>query len=109
MRQPSILDVLRAVRDIGAAHPEVRAWWYAPARRLRLQGAVPPSSEGPPIEIAVEVDKPEANLEGISSKIEELLGCRPVSVRPHRGSGEERQLYRLFSREGEVRKSSSNN
>ena len=102
MRQPSILDVLRAVRDVGADHPEVRAWWYAPARRLRLQGAVPSSDETPPIEIAIEVDKDEADLKGISSKIEELLGCRPVSVRPHRGPGEERQLYRLLSRDGEV-------
>ena len=102
MRQPSILDVLRAVRDVGAAHPEVRAWWYAPARRLRLQGALSPSGEKPAIEIAIEVDNDDADLKGISSKIEEVLGCRPVAVRPHRGPGEERQLYRLFSRGGEV-------
>jgi hypothetical protein len=107
MRQPSILDVLRAVRDVGAAHPEVRAWWYAPAQRLRLQGAVPEQGENPSIEIAIEVDKDDADLKGISAKIEDLLGCRPVSVRPHRGSGEERQLYRLLSREGEVRSSSN--
>ncbi|HYZ90108.1 MAG TPA: hypothetical protein VE620_12490 [Myxococcales bacterium] len=106
MRQPSILDVLRAVRDVGAAHPEVRAWWYAPPQRLRLQGAVPSAGERPPIEIAIEVDKGEVDLKGMSSKFEELLDCRPVSVRPHRGAGEERQLYRLFSRGGEVRSSS---
>lgn len=103
MRQPSILDVLRAVRDVGVAHPEVRAWWYAPTRRLRLQGEVPSAGGNPEIEIAIEVDKQKPDLEGISAKIEEVLGCRPVSVRPHRGSGEERQLYRLFSRDGQVR------
>jgi len=107
MRQPSILDVLRAVRDVGSAHPEVRAWWYAPARRLRLHGEVPSPSDKTGIEIAIQVDKDDADLEGISSKIEQVLGCRPVSVRPHRGPGEERRLFRLLSRDGEVRSSSS--
>jgi hypothetical protein len=103
MRQPSILDVLRAVRDVGGAHPEVRAWWYAPARRLRLHGEVPSPSDKTGIEIAIQVDKESADLEGISSKIEQVLGCRPVSVRPHRGPAEERRLFRLFSRDGEGR------
>lgn len=106
MRQPSILDVLRAVRDVGVAHPEVRAWWYAPAQRLRLQGEVPSNRGAAQLEIAIEVDKDSADLKGISAELEGVLGCRPVSVRPHRGAGEERQLYRLFSR-GEVRSSSN--
>ena len=105
MRQPSILDVLRAVREVASAHPEVRAWWYAPVHRLRLQGALPSSTDASWIEVAVEVDKNVANLEGIAAQIAEQLRCGPVSVRPYRGAQEERQLYRLFSRAEQLRTS----
>ena len=105
MRQPSILDVLRAVREIALAHPEVRAWWYAPVHRLRLQGALPSTPDPSRIEVAIEVDKHGANLEGIAAQIAEQLRCGPVSVRPYRGAQEERQLYRLFSRAEQLRTS----
>ena len=103
MRQPSILDVLRAVREVGAVHPEVRTWWYAPLHRLRLQGALPSSGAEPQVEVAIEVDKEGTDLEGIAAQIAEQLGCGPVSVRPHRGVKEERQLYRLFTRVEQLR------
>jgi hypothetical protein len=105
MRQPSILDVLRAVREVALAHPEVRAWWYAPVHRLRLQGALPSTTDESQIEVAIEVDNHGANLEGIAAQIAEQLRCGPVSVRPYRGAQEERQLYRLFSRAEQLRTS----
>jgi hypothetical protein len=97
MRQPSILNVLRAVRQVGPAHPEVRAWWYAPARRLRLHGALP-EGEGDAVEVVVELDLQGADLAAIGGEIAQSLRSGPVSVRPHRGADEERQLYRLLSR-----------
>jgi hypothetical protein len=97
MRQPSILNVLRAVRQVGPAHPEVRAWWYAPARRLRLHGALP-EGEGDAVEVVVELDLQGADLAAIGGEIAQSLQSGPVSVRPHRGADEERQLYRLLSR-----------
>jgi hypothetical protein len=97
MRQPSILNVLRAVRQVGPAHPEVRAWWYAPARRLRLHGALP-EGEGDAVEVVVELDLQGTDLAAIGGEIAQSLRSGPVSVRPHRGADEERQLYRLLSR-----------
>jgi hypothetical protein len=105
MRQPSILDVLRAVREVALAHPEVRTWWYAPVHRLRLQGALPSGPDEARMEVAIEVDKHGADLEGIAAQIAEQLRCGPVSVRPYRGAQEERQLYRLFSRAEQLRTS----
>jgi hypothetical protein len=105
MRRPSILDVLRAVKEVGRAHPEVRSWWYAPGRRLRLQGALPGGEGGEGLEVVVEPDVGAVVLAGICGELAERLRSGPVSVRPHRGSGEERQLYRLLSR-GEVTVSS---
>ncbi len=98
MRQPTILDVLRAVRDVGPAHPEVRAWWYAPGRRVRLQGTLAGEGGGEAVEIVVETDAGAADLAGIGGDLADRLRRGPVSVRPHRGTGEERQLYRLLSR-----------
>lgn len=98
MRRPSILDVLRAVKEVGAAHPEVRAWWYAPGRRLRLQGALPGVEDGESLEVVVEADIDGVDLAGIGADLADRLRSGPVSVRPHRGSGEEGQLYRLLSR-----------
>jgi len=98
MRQPSILDVLRAVRDVGSAHPEVRAWWYAPGRRLHVEGKLAGEEGGEAVEIVVETDAGAADLAGIGGDLADRLRRGPVSVRPHRGTGEERQVYRLLSR-----------
>jgi hypothetical protein len=98
MRQPSILDVLRAVREVGFTHPEVRAWWYAPGRRMRLQGTLAGEEGGEALEIVIETDAGAADLAGIGGDLADRLRRGPVSVRPHRGTGEERQLYRLLSR-----------
>ncbi len=98
MRQPSILDVLRAVQHVGPAHPEVRAWWYAPARRVRLHGALPEGEGAHAVEVVVETDMQGADLAVIGGEIAKSLRSGPVSVRPYRGTGEERQLYRLLSR-----------
>jgi hypothetical protein len=50
----------------------------------------------------VEIDGTDADLARIGGAIAELLRAGPVSVRPHRGAGEERQLYRLLSGGGLV-------
>jgi hypothetical protein len=97
MRRPSILDVLRAVRDVGPAHPEVRAWWYAPGRKPRLAGGLPGDENGGTLEIVVETADDGADLARIGGDLADRLRRGPVSVRPHRGNGEERQLYRLLS------------
>jgi hypothetical protein len=98
MRQPSILDVLRAVREVGRAHPEVRAWWYAPGRRARPQGKPGGEGVGEAVEIVVETDAGAIDLTSIGGDLADRLRRGPVSVRPHRGTGEELQLYRLLSR-----------
>ena len=98
MRPPSILDVLRAVRDVVPAHPEVRAWWYAPSRGSRLHGGRPGEESDAALEVIIETDTPGADLARIGRDLADRLRRGPVSVRPHRGNGEERQLYRLMSR-----------
>ena len=98
MRRPSILDVLRAVRDVSRAHPDVRAWWYAPGRGLRPQGALAGEEAGGALEVVVETDGGAADLARIGSELSDRLRSGPVSVRAHRGEAEERQLYRLLSR-----------
>ena len=98
MRRPSILDVLRAVREVGPAHPRVRAWWYAPGRRLRLPGGLAGEDTGATLEIVVETDGDGADLERIGGDLADRLRPGPVSVRFHRGNAEERQLYRLLSK-----------
>jgi hypothetical protein len=98
MRRSSILDVLCAVREVGPAHPEVGAWWYAPGRRLRLQGTLPGGESGEALEVVIEAKVAAVDLAGIAADLADRLRSGPVSVRPHRGSGEERQLYRLLSR-----------
>jgi len=102
MRPPSILDMLRAVKEVGSTHGEVRAFWYAPARRLRLQGELPGSQTTREVEVVVEVDIPAVDLTVIAAELERLLRGVPVTVRRHRGASEERQLYRLWSRESSI-------
>jgi hypothetical protein len=98
MRRPSILDVLRAVRDVSRIHPGVRAWWYAPGHGLRLQGSLAGEGAGGTLEVVVESDDERADLARIGGELSGRLRHGPVSVRRHRGHAEERQLYRLLSR-----------
>jgi hypothetical protein len=99
MRQPSILDMLRAVKQVGSAQAEVRAFWYAPTRKLRLRGEVPGSQTPESVEVVVDVDSPAIDLSVIADALGRSLQGVPVTVRRHRGASEERQLYRLWSRE----------
>ncbi len=114
MRQARILDVLRAVTEVAPAHPEVEAWWYAPPRRLRLQGERPRDARGdlcagvsgarsdseraPAVEVVVEAG-PAASPDcvGIAGELERRLPESTLSVRPYRAAAEERQLFRLVS------------
>jgi hypothetical protein len=105
MRPPSILDVLGAVKGVAVAHPEVTCWWYAPRQRLRLAGEVPrAASAEPSVEIVVEIpgDTDDAYstgaIEGIGHDLSRAMGL-PVRARLHRGSAEERALFRLVSAE----------
>ncbi len=99
MRTPSILDVLRAVTEVAAAQRDVEGWWYAPARRLRLTGELPGTPrEVHSLEVVVEVaGTAEVDCAGIAAELSSRLAGQPVSVRPHRGAAEERQLFRLVS------------
>jgi hypothetical protein len=110
MRQARILDVLCAVREVAPAHPEVEAWWYAPPRRLRLQGERPRDARGdacgggsgsegaPAIEVVVEAGSAASpDCVGIAAELARWLPGSALSVRLHRAAAEERQLFRLVS------------
>jgi hypothetical protein len=77
MRRPSILDVVRAVKEVAPAYPAVRGWWYAPA----IHGE---------IEVAVEGSPDEA----IAAQLSERLWGTKVSIGPYDAS---RRLFRLLS------------
>jgi hypothetical protein len=109
VRQPSILDVVHAVKSVAPAHPEVAAWWYTPPQRLRLAGDLPGSAgaslslevvvEGTPAALA------EAPCAQIARELSAALSGVTVTTRTHRGDREERPLFRIVS---PGRKSSSN-
>src|SRR3990172_6161031 len=109
MRQVRILDVLRAVTEVAPAHPEVEAWWYAPPRRLRLQGERPRDARGdacdgarrgleeaPAVVVVVEAG-PAASPDcvGIAAELARWLPGSALSVRLHRAVAEKRRLFRL--------------
>jgi hypothetical protein len=99
MRQPSILDVVRAVKTTAVRHPEVSGWWYTPARLLRLEGDRPAGLTPPPaLEVVVEHGAVAPDFDAIGRELAELLRGASLKVRPHRGAAEERRLYRLASR-----------
>jgi hypothetical protein len=99
MRHARILDVLSAVTAVAAAHPEVEAWWYAPPRRLRLQGEIARAgAEVPSLEVIVQVAPSSCtDCDKIASELSQRLPGSPVAVRLHRAEAEERQLFRLLS------------
>jgi hypothetical protein len=104
MRQPSILDVVRAVKDVATTHPEVASWWYAPPQRLRLAGEQPGS--GAPValvELAVEMNADcVPSCEAIARELSRSLRGAPVHVRRYRGDLEPRRLFRLASQDGRL-------
>lgn len=101
MRHAAILDVLRAIKDLAGTHPEVAAWWYAPARRLRLSGE---RARGPEqaLELEVVVEPAAAaavDCNYLAAELGRKLPGDSVAVRLHRGAAEKRRLFRLKSRE----------
>jgi hypothetical protein len=97
MKQPSILDVVRAVKQTSPAYATVNAWWYAPPERMRLAGAseLGTSSE---LEVVVEAaPASEVDCARIASAIAAALRVPSVRVRAHRGLEEARALFRLLS------------
>ncbi len=100
MRQPRILDVMRAVRAVAPDHPEIRAFWYAPAQRLHLAGRAP---KAPEVEVAVEPRSPgSADFDVIARELSAQLRPATVAVRTYRGDAEERHLFRIVSAEEEA-------
>lgn len=100
MRQPKILDVVRAVTAVAPAHPEVRVWWYSPPVRFHLRGEAEGSSNGAALEIFLELG-PEARIdfEAIAAELSARLWGNPVSVQVHGGRVEGKQLFRILTRE----------
>ncbi len=96
MRQPTILDLVRAVTLVAPRHPDVLTWWHAPAQRLRLAGELP-QARPTAIELVVEHGPNAPDCVQIASQLEPLLRMLP-RVRPHCGAAEPRPLFRLLSR-----------
>jgi hypothetical protein len=105
MRPPSILDVVRAVKAVAAAHEEVGGWWYAPAKRLRLAGERPASRDAHPVELAVEGELEPSAHAAIASEVSRALRGAPVRVRAYRGKHDDGHLFRLLSADGTLRAS----
>jgi hypothetical protein len=98
LKQPSILDVVHGVKAVAPAHPEVVAWWYTPPQRLRLAGELPARGESLlSIELVVETtEAATARCEQIAKELSLALRTA-VGVRTHRGTREERPLFRIVS------------
>jgi hypothetical protein len=97
MRPPSILDVVRAVKALAREYQEVKAWWYAPPRRLRLAGERPSETGGRQVEIAIEGNCDPGTCDRIARQLSHALRQAPVHVRPYRGRPDDARLYRLLS------------
>ena len=107
MRPPSILDVVRAVKSVAAAHEDVTAWWYAPPKRLRLAGERSSEKSERHVEIAVEGPLDSASHHTIAAALSRSLRGAPVRVRAYRGRRDDGHLFRLLSgAEGPVSASS---
>lgn len=101
MRHATILDVLRAVKEVAGIHPEVAAWWYAPLPRLPLLGPPAlPSIGALRLEIVVEPAGAAAvDCNSLASELRHRLPGDWVAVRLHRGADEKKRLFRLKSRQ----------
>jgi hypothetical protein len=98
MKQPSILDVIQGVKRVASAHPEVDVWWYAPPVRLRLGGELPRTA-GAASSIEVVVEGSGVVCARIAQDLSLALADADVTVRIYRGDAEERQLFRVMSRD----------
>lgn len=99
MRQPSILDVVKAVTEVAPAYPQVATWWYSPGSAFRLRGELDGAGEKRvPLEIAVEpVEQESPDLDRIASALAQHLWDNPVAVRTHRGPQEADRLYKVLT------------
>jgi hypothetical protein len=97
IRQPRVVDVVRAVQRVAPAHGEVLNWWYAPLRRVGPDVAPAGDGRTPACVIVIEQASSEvaSSCETIARELGEFLG--EVSVRRHRGQLEQGSLIRLVS------------
>jgi hypothetical protein len=98
MKSATILDVLRAVTRVAREHPEVEAWWYAPALRLRVAGDASDGQTAPVPEVAIDAAKNiDVDEELLSQELQALLEMPEVRVRRYEGAAEPRTLFRLVT------------
>ena len=99
MRQPNILDFVRAVTALAPSHPGVARWWYSPRSPFALAGGSDEEPQtGRAYEVVVETvaDAP-LDFGAIASELSSHLHGSRVEVRAHRGDGEDPSLYRLLT------------
>ena len=102
MRQPRILDVVRAVKQHRARHPEVARG----GMRHRNDSASPGRYRNPGVpvalvELAVEMAaERDPDCEPSHVSFREPSAARRSAIRSYRGDLEERQLFRLTSQRG---------
>lgn len=95
MRRPNILDVVAAVSEVAPSYPRVTVWWYAPEPELPVTGGEKGRAR---LEIVVETAaSAPSDLEVMASDIADRLDWEEVSVRAHRGGGEDKRLFRLLT------------
>ncbi|MGA2447516.1 MAG: hypothetical protein ABTD50_02435 [Polyangiaceae bacterium] len=94
IREPSVVDVVRAVQRIAPAHADVRVWWYAPSRRVGPDAKS--STSGRCVVVVERASLGEgSSCEAIARELAEILAG--VEVRDHGGELEHDVLIRLVS------------
>ena len=99
MRQPNILDFVRAVTALAPSHPDVKRWWYSPRTPFALEGGSDEElASGRSYEVVVEaVPGIPLDFGSIASELSTHLHGSRVAVRAHRGGHEDPGLYRLLT------------
>jgi hypothetical protein len=100
VKSASIVGVLHAIKTVAPAHRDVRSWWYAPPRRLRLAEQRPLGEDDGerPTEVVVEGPQLDgARLPVIAADLSRALGGAPAVARLHRGDDEDPALFRILS------------